>query len=144
MGDPGQYHVNQVKLLVISLFDCCPADVLPQQVHGSCTVEQNCTDSTDHGSEGSSQSGAVSGGSFKAIALEGNHRQRNTDVGYGTDIRGYCSAGRDQCDVDNLHCCTDHDAGRNVAENDTADKAADQRSSQCIVTDGSTAETGHT
>ena len=144
MRDPGKNIVNERKLVVFSLIYPCPAHVLPDQVHGCCAVEQNSTDRTDHGSEGSSKRCAFCGSGIKAVALKSDHCQRDTDIGYGTNVCGNGSAGGYQSNVNDLHRSADHDAGGDVAKNYAADKTADEGSAQRVVTDGCSAQTRHT
>ena len=46
MGNPRETPVNQTQLVEIATLNCLPADMLPNQVHSSSTIEQYSTQST--------------------------------------------------------------------------------------------------
>ena len=117
--------------------------MLPYKVHCSCAVEKDCTDSTDHGAEGSCKTCTFDTGGIKTLRFQSQHCQRDTDIGNGTNVSGNSSARSYQSDVNDLHGDTDKDTGANIAEDETADQTTDKRTAQSIVTDRGTSHAGH-
>ena len=143
MGDPGQISVRDRDHLVVTFFNRSPAHMLPDKVEGSSTIEKDSTDSTDHGAEGSREARAFYTGGIQTLGFQSQHGQRDTDVGYRTDVSRNSSAGGNQSDVNDLHGYADQDTGADIAKNKAADQSAYQGTAQGIVTDGGTTHTGH-
>ncbi len=87
------------------------------------------------GTEGCGHAGSLSGGGIDARVLDGEDRQRDTDIGHGADVGGDGSARGHESDVDNLDGSTDEDARLHIAHDDADDEAGDQRTTQSVVAD---------
>ena len=144
MGNPRQAHVYQIELLEITVLNGLPANMLPDQVHGSSTIEENSTKGTNGGTQGSSHGLCLAGGWIQSQGVYSTDGQRNTNVGYGPNISGNSTAWSYQGNIDNLDGSTNNNTRTNISKNNTYYKTSYQWTTQGVVTKGGTTKTRHT